>query len=382
MLFAGFHASPLPWIKHADALVCTSRYEGFGNVIVEALACGKPVISTDSPHGPAEILLGGQIGHLTAVGDSAAIARAMQVCLDDPRPAAISVARASRFTDASCADSHLALFDSWSAAPAVKAFGLRFSPLPAEQMVEQIVSETVSDDLRLVVTPNVDHVRLLRGSAFAESCKAAHFVCPDGIPILLYARLRGLRLSARVTGCELFHRLANHPGLAHHRLCVVAESTETASAVSDWSIKKGLESVTTVVVAPKGLADAPAAQLDLALAIRDAEPSILVMTLGAPVSEVFVNAHRNQLGRCWALCVGQAVRVELGLVQRAPETWQNLGLEWLWRVWQEPRRLTGRYVRAFAWFPVAILRDLGSSMPRLNRGHKEAGTPASASAEA
>jgi N-acetylglucosaminyldiphosphoundecaprenol N-acetyl-beta-D-mannosaminyltransferase len=82
------------------------------------------------------------------------------------------------------------------------------------------------------------------------------------------------------------------------------------------------------------------------------------MTLGAPVSEVFVDRHAAMLPPCWALCVGQAVRVEIGLVARAPEGWRRLGLEWAWRCRQEPRRLGLRYARAAVWYPVAVMRDL------------------------
>jgi N-acetylglucosaminyldiphosphoundecaprenol N-acetyl-beta-D-mannosaminyltransferase len=71
-----------------------------------------------------------------------------------------------------------------------------------------------------------------------------------------------------------------------------------------------------------------------------------------------VHRNREALGPCWALCLGQAVRVELGLTRRAPAFWQRCGLEAVWRIAQEPRRLTGRYVKALAWFPVAVARDL------------------------
>ena len=68
----------------AAALVVSSRHEGFGAVIVEALAAGCPVISTDCPFGPAEILQNGRFGRLTPVGDAAAMAQAMLAVLDDP----------------------------------------------------------------------------------------------------------------------------------------------------------------------------------------------------------------------------------------------------------------------------------------------------------
>ncbi len=356
--FVGFQDNPLPWIRHADALVSASRYEGLGNVIIEALACGTPVIATDCPHGPSEILLGGQIGRLVAVGDVSALARGMKAEIDAPRNPATLAERAGIFTAAACADAHLALFDSWSASPPVRALGLCVSSLQACQVVDHIFNDVVDGGVRLIVTPNLDHVRLLRDKAFAAAYNTAHFVCPDGFPILLYARLRGLRLSARVTGCELFHRLTSHPGLGRHRLCVVVESAATEQAVRAWASRTDLRSNTTVLLAPAALASVPSAQYTLATDIQNAAPTILVMTLGAPTSEIFVHSYRHMLEKCWALCVGQAVRVELGLTQRAPKSWRLAGLEWLWRIRQEPRRLTGRYIKAIMWFPVAMIRDI------------------------
>lgn len=78
----GQQHNPLPWIKSADALVLSSDYEGFGNVIVEAMACGTQVIATDCPFGPAEILDNGRYGQLVPVNDSEALAEAMEKVID------------------------------------------------------------------------------------------------------------------------------------------------------------------------------------------------------------------------------------------------------------------------------------------------------------
>jgi exopolysaccharide biosynthesis WecB/TagA/CpsF family protein len=356
--FVGFQANPLPWIRQAACLVSTSRYEGLGNVLIEALACGTPVVATDCPHGPGEILFGGTVGVLVPVGDAQALAGAIAGVLANPPEADVLRRRAVAFTAAACAEAHLALFDELGVRPVLQhGFGLRFSSLSAGAVAEHVVECAPSGGPNLVVTPNIDHVRLLRRPAFVAACRSARLVCPDGFPVLAYARLRGLKVARRVTGCEIFSELAGHAALPSKRLLVVVESLATEQAVISWAQRLGLSRV-HVITAQQGLERDLPAQRRLAGAIRLATPDILVMTLGAPVSEVFVHQNRDILPNCWALCVGQAVRVHLGLVQRAPSWWQLVGLEWLWRITQEPGRLMARYSKAALWFPVAVAADV------------------------
>lgn len=84
VLLPGYAADPAPWYAHADLFVLSSDYEGFGNVIVEALEQGVPVVSTDCPSGPREILCDGQYGSLVPVGDADALAQAMLAALSAP----------------------------------------------------------------------------------------------------------------------------------------------------------------------------------------------------------------------------------------------------------------------------------------------------------
>ena len=90
----GFVANPFAWMARAAAFVLPSRSEGFGHVLVEALACGCPVVATDCPGAPAEILEDGRWGRLVPVGDAAALARAIEAILDRPPERAALVARA------------------------------------------------------------------------------------------------------------------------------------------------------------------------------------------------------------------------------------------------------------------------------------------------
>jgi glycosyltransferase involved in cell wall biosynthesis len=89
--------------------VLSSAWEGFGNVVVEALACGTPVVSTDCPSGPAEILDGGRWGRLVPVGDTASMAAAILATLDDPGDPAVRRQRAMDFSVDRAADAYLAL---------------------------------------------------------------------------------------------------------------------------------------------------------------------------------------------------------------------------------------------------------------------------------
>jgi len=84
----GFVTQPAAWMARSALFVVSSRFEGGPNVLIEALACGVPAVSTDCPHGPREILDHGRWGRLVPVGDAAALADAMTATLNAPPPAA------------------------------------------------------------------------------------------------------------------------------------------------------------------------------------------------------------------------------------------------------------------------------------------------------
>lgn len=94
--FAGFQNNPFAFMANCDVFVLSSAWEGFGNVIVEAMACNAHIVSTDCATGPREILEDGRWGRLVPVGDHALLANAMAAALDDPSPIDVRV-RAEAF---------------------------------------------------------------------------------------------------------------------------------------------------------------------------------------------------------------------------------------------------------------------------------------------
>lgn len=107
VLFLGYVHDPLYYIKKAKVFVMSSRWEGFGNVLVEALGVGTPVVSTDCESGPREILEGGTYGKLVPVGDIDALADAILRCLKTKNDSALLIERAQEFSADRIANQYL-----------------------------------------------------------------------------------------------------------------------------------------------------------------------------------------------------------------------------------------------------------------------------------
>jgi len=269
--------------------------------------------------------------------------------------------------------------DALEEAPPPRVFGFAVSTLGAQAIAERIAAtvrrpaapgakdgagwpQGGADDgcgVGLVVTPNVDHVRLLRRDPrFAAAYASAAIVTCDGFPVYHYARLRGCAPAGRVTGCDLARALLRHEALPRHRLFFVADSDATAAGLRRWAAGRGMGAQVALHVPPHGFAHDPSLCAALAGRIAAHGTTLLLMGVGAPRSEVFVHRHRAALPPCWALCVGQALRIEAGVIRRAPALASAVNAEWLWRLAHEPRRLAWRYAAGAGGVLAAVAADL------------------------
>jgi glycosyltransferase involved in cell wall biosynthesis len=105
----GFTDNPFAWMANAAVFALSSRFEGLGNVLIEAMACGCPVVSTDCKSGPAEILEDGRHGPLVPIADPPALAAALERVLDAPPDRAALRRRAADFSVERAIDAYLAL---------------------------------------------------------------------------------------------------------------------------------------------------------------------------------------------------------------------------------------------------------------------------------
>lgn len=108
----GFVDNPYKYMAHADVFAMSSVSEGFGNVLVEAMACGTTVVSTDCPHGPGEILEDGRYGLLVPVGSPSALASGLNWALDNPLAASTLEKRATDFTLEAAVDEYVDVLET------------------------------------------------------------------------------------------------------------------------------------------------------------------------------------------------------------------------------------------------------------------------------
>jgi len=116
VMLPGFISDPIPWFKNAELFVLSSRWEGFGHVIVEAMACGTPVIATDCPWGPTDIITHKETGWLVESENTEALAEAIRrLTLDDAercRLGSASIPAAERFAAPAISHQYAELFGS------------------------------------------------------------------------------------------------------------------------------------------------------------------------------------------------------------------------------------------------------------------------------
>lgn len=105
----GFEANPYKWIANCDVLVLPSLFEGFGNVIVEAMALGKTVVSTNCPSGPAEILQDGALGYLCPVKDPIAMSAAIEEAIELPIKKETLIEAANKYKTKSIVKEYMAI---------------------------------------------------------------------------------------------------------------------------------------------------------------------------------------------------------------------------------------------------------------------------------
>ena len=227
------------------------------------------------------------------------------------------------------------------------------------ELIDAIARLREEPTAQLVVTPNVDQV-LLAGHdpAAADAFGDAALLLADGAPLVGLARLLGDTRVRRHTGADLIQLAAREAASRGWRIAIVGGEPSVArmaaARLSDQNPGAALIAVPTPRLS--GVRDSAGAALVEEL--RRLQPDIVFLCFGFPRQEAWWAHWRSGLPAAVYVGAGAAVDFAAGTKTRAPRFAQRLGIEWMWRLAQEPRRLTGRYLVRGPRFAGTVIRSL------------------------
>lgn len=231
--------------------------------------------------------------------------------------------------------------------------GVGFDNVTKAEAVERALALIDAREGRYVVTPNPEIVMLARENpALKEALAGADIVLPDGAGIVKGAAILGRPMKEKVPGidfaCGVMARLAERGGSVY----LFGAKPGVAEAAAETLRTKFPGLVISGTSDGYFSDDGPIIEK-----IKDAAPDFLLVCLGAPKQELWMAKMSGKLPVGLMVGLGGSLDVFAGTVKRAPEAWQKLDLEWLYRLLKEPRRI-GRMMK----LPLFVIEAAGERL--------------------
>ena len=370
-------------LSRARFLVFPSRwYEGFPIAILEAMAAGVPVLA--SRRGSLEEIVHEQAGGRTFEADSDHALRAAAGELwkdtDGVRSLALQGRRTfdALYSEDAGARNLMALYEelhsevaqvsvakaaidsTQSGAPPPRAVWIDHTPiadLDLGQTVALVGTWLDEDRPRRIATANLDFLRLAAGNReLAQALQTADLVTPDGTPMLWLAALGGEHLRERVAGADLILPLVEEAWRRGRSVFLLGGSPGSAALAGKAFTARFPGLCIAGIAAPFINLNDELSCRNAVDAVAAARPDLLLVAFGCPKQDLFLARHLEELGCRVGIGVGASLDFVAGRVRRAPRSVQHAGMEWVFRLLQEPRRLGNRYARDLAFLLGAVHR--------------------------
>ena len=224
--------------------------------------------------------------------------------------------------------------------------GLDFAALSERETIDYILGGVAEGRGGWISTVNLDILRQWHQTPeVRDLVSQADIVVADGMPLLWAGGIQGSPLPERVAGSTLVLTLSGAAATAGASVFLLGGNPGTADAAGEVLAGNypGIR-VAGTLCPPFGFEDDPEWMDRIARSLRDAAPDIVFVGMGCPKQERLIVALRDHLPHSWFIPCGISFSFLAGEVQRAPVVVQRLGLEWLHRLVQEPRRLVRRYL--------------------------------------
>ena len=219
--------------------------------------------------------------------------------------------------------------------------GLAFLDAKAASVAERLAERPPDAPFAYLVTPNADHfVRLARRPDLQPLYDGAGWRCLDSKAVAHGARLLGLRAPQVATGADVLAAILDRHLRPGDRITIIGLGP---AGIARLRVMRPTVELAHHDPPPRLAQDGPAFAWAVGFAV--AHPArFTLLAVGSPLQEQLAAAIRDQGATGVGLCVGAALEFWTGITPRAPPVLRRLGLEWLFRLWREPRRLARRYL--------------------------------------
>jgi N-acetylglucosaminyldiphosphoundecaprenol N-acetyl-beta-D-mannosaminyltransferase len=196
-----------------------------------------------------------------------------------------------------------------------------------------------------IVTPNVDHVvQAEHSEEIRAAYREASLSLVDGQPLVWLSKMMREPLPEKISGSDLVPRLLRVAAHEGWRVFFLG-AAEGVGAKAAKVLKQDEPSLQITVYSPSfGFENDPGESAEVLQLVREAKPDLLVMALGCPKQELLMHRWKRELAPTVAIGAGATLDFIAGNVTRSPAWMSSAGLEWLYRLAREPRRLAHRYL--------------------------------------
>lgn len=232
--------------------------------------------------------------------------------------------------------------------PKTSLYGIPFSKLNMQQTMKLLVSHINQGHYLQVITANpIMVMTALKNDKYMNLMKKADLIVPDGIGIVWAAAKLGNPVCERITGFDLLHELMKEGQLYKWKVYLLGAAPHVVQATA--KILQQQYPFTFIVGYKDGFFNSDKDE-EIIARIREADPDLLFVARGIETQDPWIAKYRHQLQVPLMIGVGGSFNVIAGKCKRAPIWVQNLGMEWLYRLMKEPKRLKRMLVLPkFAW---------------------------------